>query len=698
MKIGKYGSPTTLWSNGFEVWSQWTAQIVSGTYNWAQSSSGTSPTCTPHGGTYMAYYNSYSASSGYQARLYSGNLSYNNANMKLRFWMFHDTGYLTNAETIAVQVSTNGVNWVTLATFYRSTQLQGLPAVNQWVQHQVSLGAYGTSPTLRIGFLATSQFGDNMFIDDASLIDPGLIYIYNQNVTVSLNSGQTTTVNFPAWTNTDWLNATTQGTNIDYDCIATSMLANDSDPSNNVTVKTVTLYYPYLHDFAVTAITSPVSGTGSGSIIPAATVQNLGQNNETNVPVNMRIKTNGTLWANGFEVWSTWTAVILSGSYNWIQASSGTSPTCSPHSGTYMAEYQSYSASTGSARVYSGILNYNNANMNLMFWMYHDTGYLTTADTVTVQVSTNGVNWVNLTTYYRSTQLQGLPAVNGWYQHSVSLGSYGASPTLRIAFLATSAYGDNMFIDDASLFDSTLGTVVYNQNVNVSLTAGQTMSVNFPAWTNTAWNNASIQGVNIVYDCKATSMLTGDLAPSNNVTVKTVTLNYPFLHDVTVTAITSPVSGNARPLPVSLTIQNIGQNSERGFFIKAQIKTSTLVLEFDELAAVATWMAPGETRTFNYGNWTPAGIAAGISGDIGYSAIGTTLLANDTHTANDQRYSNFTLHYFHDVSVSAITSPSLKALSLKAVLYKAIGPQSIAATVVDLGTFPESGLNRYLRS
>ncbi len=32
------------------------------------------------------------------------------------------------------------------------------------------------------------------------------------------------------------------------------------------------------HDFAVTAITSPVSGTGSGSIIPAATVQNLGTN------------------------------------------------------------------------------------------------------------------------------------------------------------------------------------------------------------------------------------------------------------------------------------------------------------------------------------------------------------------------------------------------------------------------------------
>ena len=160
---------TTLFSNGFESSTGWAIVDLSGTAgNWTYVTSGTLPTASPHGGSYMAKFNSYDAASGSQTRIYrtTGFAIPSTATAAtLKFWMYHDTGYSTYADKVQVQVST-GTTWTNVGT-----------AVNRydgstgWKQHTIDLTAYkGT--TVQLGFVGISAYGNNEFIDDVTVTTP----------------------------------------------------------------------------------------------------------------------------------------------------------------------------------------------------------------------------------------------------------------------------------------------------------------------------------------------------------------------------------------------------------------------------------------------------------------------------------------------------------------------------------------------
>ena len=161
--------PTTLFTNGFETSTGWAIVDVSGTSgNWTYNTSGTLPTASPHGGSLLAKFNSYDASSGSQTRVYrtSGFAIPGTATTAtLKFWMYHDTGYSTRADRVQVQVST-GSTWSNAGT-----------AVNRydgstgWKQHTIDLTAWKGS-TIQLGFLGISAFGNNVFIDDVTVTTP----------------------------------------------------------------------------------------------------------------------------------------------------------------------------------------------------------------------------------------------------------------------------------------------------------------------------------------------------------------------------------------------------------------------------------------------------------------------------------------------------------------------------------------------
>jgi hypothetical protein len=163
------GGGSTLFSNGFEsAGSGWATAQVSGTAGaWTFLTSGTLPTVTPHGGSYLAKFNSYDAASGSQTRVYqtTGFLIPGTATTAtLKFWMYHDTGYSTAADRVQVQVSTG--TWTNVGT-----------AVNRydgstgWKQHTIDLTAYKGS-TIQLGFLGISVYGNNTFIDDVIVTTP----------------------------------------------------------------------------------------------------------------------------------------------------------------------------------------------------------------------------------------------------------------------------------------------------------------------------------------------------------------------------------------------------------------------------------------------------------------------------------------------------------------------------------------------
>jgi hypothetical protein len=162
-------SGSTLFSNGFDSSSGWTTVQVSGTSgSWTFVTSGTLPTTSVHGGTGMAKFNSYNASSGAQTRVYQTTgfaIPSTATTATLKFWMYHDTGYSTYLDKVQLQVST-GSTWANVGT-----------AVNRydgstgWKQHTIDLTAY-KGMTVQLGFLGISAYGNNEYIDDVTVTTP----------------------------------------------------------------------------------------------------------------------------------------------------------------------------------------------------------------------------------------------------------------------------------------------------------------------------------------------------------------------------------------------------------------------------------------------------------------------------------------------------------------------------------------------
>lgn len=154
-----------------------------------------------------------------------------------------------------------------------------------------------------------------------------------------------------------------------------------------------------------------------------------------------------TLFSNGFETsGSGWATAQVSGTAGaWTYPTSGTLPTATPHGGTNLAKFNSYDAASGSqTRVYrsTGFAIPGTATTaTLKFWMYHDTGYTTSADRVQVQVST-ATTWANV-----GTAVNRYDGSTGWKQHTIDLTAYKGT-TIRLGFLGISAYGNNVFLDD----------------------------------------------------------------------------------------------------------------------------------------------------------------------------------------------------------------------------------------------------------
>ncbi|MEP0774572.1 MAG: PKD domain-containing protein, partial [Acidobacteriota bacterium] len=166
-----------LLTEGFEVSVPppgWTETIVNdpGTDpDWTRESAGTNPTITPHGGSYMAKFNSFNASAGASARLASQALNFTQVNNpRVTFWMSHDTGYASSADQLQVQVSTDGgATWTNVgAPIMRYDPAFSTPG---WGYHVVTLTGLGGAPSVMVGFLGISGYGNNFYLDDVTIQD-----------------------------------------------------------------------------------------------------------------------------------------------------------------------------------------------------------------------------------------------------------------------------------------------------------------------------------------------------------------------------------------------------------------------------------------------------------------------------------------------------------------------------------------------
>ena len=235
-----------------------------------------------------------------------------------------------------------------------------------------------------------------------------------------------------------------------------------TDPFNGY--YSVTLVNGYDYTFAVNAVTPgytpqtrPVSVTGVDQtqsftlwpVPPTCTVPGYG------APVLPPPS-----FADGFDTstppaFSTgWSTTSLSGGAAWAtnvgtHYPSGYAADTPPN----LAYFNSFSVISGQALVYmtTGLDLSTAPSPELGFALFHDTGYSGSADSVQVQVSTDGgTTWQNVgSTYMRYN------GTTGWEHINIPLtGFTGPLTSVQIGFLGTSAYGNDVHIDSVQVWNN----------------------------------------------------------------------------------------------------------------------------------------------------------------------------------------------------------------------------------------------------
>ena len=146
----------------------WQNIQVGGTGLWKRVTAGVEPNCSPHSGAGMAEYNSYDYLGGANALLVSPALTFTGSSVHVfSFWQYGDSGWPIYNDSLGVyynsSASLTGATW--LATIPRYNPVDG------WYKHSYLLPASLTGTKYLI-FRGYSKYGNNMFVDDVTLMVP----------------------------------------------------------------------------------------------------------------------------------------------------------------------------------------------------------------------------------------------------------------------------------------------------------------------------------------------------------------------------------------------------------------------------------------------------------------------------------------------------------------------------------------------
>ncbi len=174
---------------------------------------------------------------------------------------------------------------------------------------------------------------------------------------------------------------------------------------------------------------------------------------------------------NASTINSCWSQAIISSTTangTITAVSSGSNPTASPYEGGYMLRFGSYDARANvQTRIMSSAFNTTDiASVDVEYYWYLSSAG-TQADKVQLQYSLNGTTWVNA-----GAEVTRYAATLAWVKKSVTLPTAAANqPKVYIAFLFTSAYGFNCYLDNVSVKRSATclaGTMAATQNITSS--------------------------------------------------------------------------------------------------------------------------------------------------------------------------------------------------------------------------------------
>ena len=742
--LGYFTSPSTNWVS--------VRQTGSSRYNyWSNATAGSTIRTPDHNaylGAQMAWYKIYprlplGEASALRMTTPLDLSSYAQELMTFNFYLYQTSSYSTYQDKVALDISIdNGVTWKQLGEWRQYDALNPL-----WNKKSVSLLGYEdvTSALFQFRASAGNPLGGDITIDNATITATPITVLVTEIKSVSLAAGATTQVSFTPWALPNWQQPLLpfNNTNVKYNVKVKAILIGDEKPANNMLRASPLIYYPYLHDVGITAINQPVTGPGAASVPVSYTIKNFGQYPEngalswffSNVSIydypattTLNKDFSDSVASPEYYGPNNWVEQHIAGTSipNFNVVSSGTSPTCTPKVGYRMLHYNAYSISSGGIdRIYTQAQNFSGVGpIRLKFWMFHDIGYLANAESVTWQWSPDGTTWNDFPggTFYRSTQLQGLPAVNAWYEWKVDLTAIENMSSVRIGMLCKSFFGDNMFFDDVRVYQ--MGTLInkFQEGFEIYEPAGYTFGPGFTQVRLDNWQTWKAAGttpatftatctevgsqfaqdeklITPAFSCAgvATPVLSFTrqlyLSGTPDSVLKVVgsddgglTWAYTILTLNTLTAsgtyeALQPWMIGKTNVKLSFNFTSTNDVSKLDYAIIDNIKVSdkSSVQEYMVPYVPPVVLNPGDSVTVTPVNWNPA---PQPSGPHGYKASANTFLTTDANALNNNLITFFTLTYGHDLSVQAITQPSAG--------WFAAGTYPVAGTIKNLGTYTES--------
>ncbi|MBX2989537.1 MAG: choice-of-anchor J domain-containing protein [Bacteroidetes bacterium] len=157
---------------------------------------------------------------------------------------------------------------------------------------------------------------------------------------------------------------------------------------------------------------------------------------------------------NGSGIPAGWTQFRISGTQAlWSIVGVGSNPTVPPYAGSGQAKFNSFDAPAGEqARLVSPAINLSTSvDPFLTFYLYHDDEYISSRDSIYVEISTaDSVTgpWTPLLGARRPRSIE------GWSNELVSLYAYRGINRVFLSLRGVSKYGNNMFADEFRIADS----------------------------------------------------------------------------------------------------------------------------------------------------------------------------------------------------------------------------------------------------
>lgn len=137
-----------------------------GTGVWAQNAGTVHPAGVPaHSPTQLAYFNSWTCQAGSTASLITPTVDMAGITGDFSYWMYHEPGYSGANDRIQLKISTdNGSTWTDVGT-----PVSRYSATAGWVKHSYIIT--GGTATTSFDFFATSEYGNDIHIDDVQLYE-----------------------------------------------------------------------------------------------------------------------------------------------------------------------------------------------------------------------------------------------------------------------------------------------------------------------------------------------------------------------------------------------------------------------------------------------------------------------------------------------------------------------------------------------